>query len=185
MLSNEQLQDLINGKIIGSKYPYENKNEQEIETHIRQLFYRINRILNIVCEAEWDHFGSGYVSFVEFFCCRKEDVVASEGKFGHQEITKKGIIINVSRLAPVFLIGEYKKWEIIRTDTNKVVNGGYSALSGNPKLSNFSKKYELVEHQLEQVLNEFGYKRLDSTKMNQPLPFEAEIPTLYRDQGEY
>jgi len=70
-------------------------------------------------------------------------------------------------------------------DTNKVVNGGYSVLSGNSKLANFSKKYELVEHQLKQVLNEFGYKRLDPTKLNQPLPFTAEILTLYRDQGEY
>ncbi len=52
MFSNEQLQDMINGKVIGNKLPYENKNEKEIETHIRQLFYRINRISNIVCEAE-------------------------------------------------------------------------------------------------------------------------------------
>jgi hypothetical protein len=43
----------------------------------------------------------------------------------------------------------------------------------------------MVEHQLEQVLNEFGYKRLDATKLNQPLPFEAEIRTLYRDPGDY
>lgn len=51
--------------------------------HIRQLFYQINRIPNNVCEAEWDHFCSGYALFVEFYCCQKEDVVASEGKYGH------------------------------------------------------------------------------------------------------
>jgi hypothetical protein len=31
--------------------------------------------------------------------------------------------MDVSRLAPVFVIGEYKEWETIRTDTNNVVNG--------------------------------------------------------------
>lgn len=72
MFSNEQLQDLIEGKIVGKKFPYDTINEQEIEGHIRRLFHRINRIPNLVCEAEWNHFGSGYASFVEFFVTEKK-----------------------------------------------------------------------------------------------------------------
>ena len=80
MYSREQLQCFIDGEIIGESYPYDTGNEEEIKTYIKQLYYRIRRIPNIICEAEFDHFGSGYASFVEFFCYRKEDIVVVKDK---------------------------------------------------------------------------------------------------------
>ena len=65
-------------------------------------------IPNVICEAEWDHFGSGYASFVEFFCYRKEDVmvIKEKEKYGILEYEKTGVIIDVSRLAPVCISPE-------------------------------------------------------------------------------
>ncbi len=34
MFSNEQLQALIDGEIIGDNFPYDSNNENEIEAHI-------------------------------------------------------------------------------------------------------------------------------------------------------
>lgn len=88
---------------------------KKIEAYIKQLYYRIKRISNIVCEAEWDHFDSGYASFLDFFCYRKEDVVENreKEKYGILELVKTGVIINISRPAPVFILGQDERYETL------------------------------------------------------------------------
>ncbi|WP_418302763.1 hypothetical protein [Lysinibacillus fusiformis] len=185
MFSNEQLQGLIEGKIVGNKFPFNTNNEREIEAHIRRLFHRINRIPNIVCEAEWSHFGSGYASFVEFFCYRKEDVIVVEEKYGHREIKKDGIIIDICRLAPVAIMGEDDRYKTIRIETNEVVGGAYGSLLGGPNLLDLSEKFRTIAEKLKQALKEFDYVLLEAEKMNQPLSFQTKIPTIYREPREY
>lgn len=72
MFSDDQLQDAIEGKAVGDYYPYNTNNEREIEAHIRRMLYRLKRIPNLIVDAEWEHFGSGYASFVEFFVIGKK-----------------------------------------------------------------------------------------------------------------
>ncbi|MDT8862585.1 hypothetical protein N0O92_20505 [Alkalihalobacillus sp. MEB130] len=184
MFSNEQLQALIEGKIIGNQYPYDTNNEQQIEAHIRQLFYRINRSPNIVCEAEWDHFGSGYASFVEFFCYRKEDVTVEEEKYGIQEIKTNGIIIDICRLAPVVIMGEDEREKTIRIKTNEVVRGAYGTILDG-KQFDIKEPLQKVGKQVKHTLKEFGYELLEAEKLTQPLPFQSKIPTIYRKPNEY
>ncbi|KHF38201.1 hypothetical protein [Halalkalibacter okhensis] len=183
MFSNQQLQDLIDGKIIGNKYPYDTNNELEIETHIKQLFYKINRIPTIICEAEWNHFGSGYASFVEFFCYRKEDVTVVEEKYGMQEIKTSGIIIDISRLAPVAIMGEDDRYKTICMETNEVLRGGYGTILDGSFVLN--AKFQTMKEQLKQSLREFEYELLETEQLHQPLSFQTKIPTTYRKQNEY
>lgn len=185
MFSNEQLQELIEGKIVGNNFPYDTNNEQEIEAHIRRLFYRINCIPNLVCEAEWNHFGSGYASFVEFFCYRKEDVIVVKEKYGRREIKTEGIIIDICRLAPAAIMGEDDRYKTIRIETNEVVGGAYGSLLGGPHLLNMSEKFQTIAEKLKQVLKEFDYEVLEAEKIHQPLSFQTKIPTIYREPREY
>lgn len=185
MFSNEQLQDLIDGKIIGDKFPYDTNNEQEIEAHIRRLLYRINRIPNLVCEAEWNHFGSGYASFVEFFCFQKEDRVVVEEKHGHREIKTNGIILDISRLAPVAIMGEDERYKTIRIETNEEIGGGYGSLLGGPKLVGVSERYQALGEQLKQALEEFDIEVLEPEDLNHLVPFKTKIPTIYRESRDY
>ncbi len=71
MYSHEQLKSFVKGEIIGESYPYDTKDEKKIEAYIKQLYNRMKRIPNMLCGAEFDHFGSGYASFIEFFCYRR------------------------------------------------------------------------------------------------------------------
>ena len=185
MFSNKQLQDLIEGKIVGNKFPYDTNNEQEIEAHIRRLFHRINRIPNLVCEAEWDHFGSGYASFVEFYCYQKKDEKVIEEKYGIREIKTEGIIIDISRLAPVAIMGEDDRYKTIRIETNEVVSGAYGSLLGNPLQINVSEKFDTIAQKVKQALEEFDYELVKLAEMNQPLSFQTKIPTFYREPREY
>lgn len=84
MYSHEQLKSFIKGEIIGESYPYGTKDEKKMEAYIKQLYNRVKRIPNMLCEAEFDHFGSGYASFIEFFCYRQEDIriIKKKEKYG-------------------------------------------------------------------------------------------------------
>ncbi|MCP3764677.1 hypothetical protein NLX67_20270 [Domibacillus sp. A3M-37] len=185
MFSNLQLRDLISGKIVGNKFPYDTDNEQEIEAHIRRLFHRINRIPNLICEAEWHHFGSGYASFVEFFCYLKEDVTVVEEKYGRREEKTEGIIIDICRSAPVAIMGEDDRYKTIRIETNEEVGGAYGSLLDGPKRLYLSEKFQTIAEKLKQALKEFDYELLEVERINKFLPFQAKIPTLYREPGDY
>ncbi len=185
MFSNEQLQTLIEGKVVGDKYPYVTKDDQEIEAHIRRLFYRINRIPRLVCDADWVHFGSGYASFVEFFCYWQEDVTVIEEKHGIQEIQTNGLIIDVCRLAPVAIMGEDERYKTLRTDTNEVVSGAYSSLLDGPHRLVFNEKHRMLSEHVKQSLREFDYELLHTETLNPSLPFQTKISTIYRKPHQY
>ncbi|GIN21203.1 hypothetical protein [Siminovitchia fordii] len=149
------------------------------------MFYRINRIRNLVCEVEWDHFGSGYASFVEFFCYQKDDAVTVEEKYGRREIKTEGIIIDICRLAPVAIMGQDDRYKTIRIETHEIVGGAYGSLLGSTNQLNLSEKFRTSEEKLKQALKEFDYELLEAEKMNQPLSFKTKIPTIYCEPGEY
>ncbi len=187
MYTHEQLQDFIDGKIIGESYPYNTKNEEEIEAYIKHLYYRIQRIPNIICEAEFDHYGSGYASFVEFFCYRKEDIVVikDQEQYGILAYEKTGVLLNVSRLAPVFIYGEGERSQTVRAETNEEITGASCDLPGQTNIFSVHEKFDGLTYQLFKALKEFGYESLDEKYANEPLPFQANIPTFYRRKNEY
>lgn len=185
MFSDEQLQAMIDGKIVGEKFPYDTKNEREIEAHIRRLFHRINRIPNVVCEAEWNHFGSGYASFVELFCYQKEDLVVLEEKHGHREIKMNGLIVDISRLASVAIMGDDERYKTIHIETNEYRGGAYGSLLGGPKLIGVSERYQTFGEALKQILEEFDFEVVEPQEMNQLLSFKTKIPTIYRESRDY
>ena len=47
------------------------------------------------------------------------------------------------------------------------------------------EKFAEMMYELFQVLKEFKYEPLAKTYANQVLPFEADIPTFYREPHEY
>lgn len=130
IFTNKQLQELIHGKIIGTIFPYDTKSDEEIEAHIRRLLYRIKRIPNLICEVEWDHFGSGYASFVEVFCYEREHVKRIATAYGIEELEIEGVLINISRLAPVAIFGDDERSKTIRIETGEVIGGCRGSIMG-------------------------------------------------------
>lgn len=185
LFSNAQLQKLIAGQIIGSEYPYASHEEQEIVTHINRLFHRINRLPHLVCEADWNHFGSGYASFIEFYCYTKEDCVIVEEQDGIQEIQSTGIIIDISRLAPVAIMGEDIRTKSIQIETQVEVSSVQGSIIDNPHSFQINEHLQVVREKLLAVLTEFNYQLLTLEEVNQPLAFQASISTIYRRPRHY
>ncbi|MFD1607068.1 hypothetical protein [Oceanobacillus luteolus] len=185
MFTKEELKQVISGEAIGHVFPYHTNNPQEIEAHIRRLFYHLKRIPNLIIEAEWDHFGSGYASFVELYCYRKEDVTVLEEWRDIQEIQINGMIINVCRLAPVVIMGEDERSRKYRKSTGEVLSGGSGTLLDGLHRLQLTEKFKCLEQQIIQTLEEFDYQVLDQKVAELPLDFRTSIATLYRDSREY
>ena len=183
MFTDEQLRNLIAGKMIGDSYPYDTNDDNEVEAHIRRLFYRLNRIPGIICEAEWDHFGSGYASFVEFFCYREKDKHHTENKWTREEKTD-GLLLYISRLAPVAIMGEDTRYKTFRIETGDEIGGAYGSLT-SPSQLRISQKFLPISQKITEVLTEFGYELLREEMVNMPLPFQAKIPTIYSEPRDY
>lgn len=185
MFSNDQLRDLIKGKIIGDKFPYDTGDEKEIEDHIRRLFYRIKRNHKLVCEAEWGHFGSGYASFVEFFCYSKEQVTVLQKKNGVRKEEIHGIIIDICRLAPVAIMGEDIRYKTFLIETNEIIGRGYGTLLDGQNSLTVSVEFQTAAAHLKKSLNEYNYELLHAEGLKRFLPFQEKIPTIYRAKGQY
>lgn len=185
MFTNNELKDLIAGKAVGNSFPYDTKDGEMIEAHIKRLYHRINRIPNIICEAEWDHFGSGYASYVEFFCYRKEDVIVTHEKNGHRDVEIKGVLLDVCRLAPVAILGEDERYRSIRIKTNEELAGGFGTLLDGPRRLYVDEKLHPLAEELNRALKEYDYELLDAESVRSPLSFQANIPTIYRVSGKY
>ncbi|WP_062353479.1 hypothetical protein [Bacillus kwashiorkori] len=57
-------------------------------------------------------------------------------------------------------------------------------LDGSQRLS-LSEKQQVMGDKIEQALKEFDYTLLLAEDLNKPLPFQANILTLYREPGQY
>lgn len=184
MFSNKELQDLIARKAVGNRFPYDTENQQEIDAHIRRFFYRLNRIPNLICEAEWNHFGSGYASFVEIFCYIKEGLIVEE-KYGMREENIEGIIIDICRLAPVAIMGMDERFHKIRIETNEKVSGASGCLLDGPHRLYVNEKYQEVADKIGFALQEFDIELLSAATLNELLPFRAKIDTIHRNPNDY
>ena len=170
---------------MGNHFPYDTREEKEILAYINRLFHRINRIPGIVCEAEWDHFGSGYASFAEFFCYRKEEYVLLDVENGMREIRIRGIILDISRLASVAIMGEDERLRTICIETNEVVKSSQGSILDSPNSLFVSQEFSTLANEIKRALQEFNYQLLESNEMSEPLTFQTKIPTIYRNERQY
>ncbi|MFP7493888.1 hypothetical protein SFC66_08895 [Terribacillus saccharophilus] len=185
MYSNHELQNVISGQAVGDSFPYNTNDETEIEAHIRRLYHYINHMPHIVCEAEWNHFGSGYSSYVEFYCYSRKDVTVVQQKDNHRVEEREGIIIAVCRLAPVAIMGADDRYRMIHSVTNEEVGRGYGSLLDGPDRLYVGEELQNTAEKLKAALQIFGFELMDAKSMGAPLPFQTIIPTIYRKPGEY
>ncbi len=162
--SNDELKRIISGKPVGNIYPYNTGDTNEIEKYLRDLYYKLNRSGLIKCHGEFAHYGSGYASYIDLFCLKRNEINPPENALG-----KLGIVVYISRLAPVAVFG-YDD----RTET------GFCFL--DPLHSDFGKlpdgdwDNEFLE--IKSKIEAAGIHFLEKEYVEQPLAFTADIPTI-------
>lgn len=103
MFSKEELIKIINCQSIGSFFPYHGGSEEDIEKYIKAIITDINNSSIIQADADYSMYGSGYASYVDVFCYKK-DGTSTVQKDGVYYIS--GILLYICRLAPVAVFGK-------------------------------------------------------------------------------
>lgn len=173
MFSNEELKRIIETNPVGDFYPFNLKeyNDVAADEYISKVVGSLAAIKNLAYETEFDSYGSGYASYVEVFCYKK-DGSSSEERDGVLGID--GIRIYVCRLTPVAVIGKGK--------VTKHDKGGGSDFLPSQNVDVLpSGDWEEMAGGIRDVLARYHFKVLDSKYVNLPLPFKAEIPTIIGD----
>ncbi|SOC25631.1 hypothetical protein SAMN05880501_1196 [Ureibacillus xyleni] len=176
---------MISEEPIGGLYPYNTKDKQQIEIYIQDLFYTINRSKSIKCEAIFDHYGSGYASYVDFFCYKKDGSSVINESYIEKDslisIQIEGFVIYISRLAPVAIFGTDIRHKAILDNGKDEFFSGMGMISHPNGIINEPPRHMVNEFQeIKEKLISAGYYILNKDYLSQPLPFETKIQTFTR-----
>ena len=100
-ITNGILERVIAGKPVGDHEAYKNGSHNKIKGHIKATIHDLEQSRIIALETQ-DSYGSGYASYVDVFCYKK-DRSSSQIKSGTTYID--GIGIYLCKLAPVAVMG--------------------------------------------------------------------------------
>lgn len=181
MFSNEQLQAMIRQEVISDMYPYSAGNEQDLKNYLKAILAELKRS-NIHCKVEIDHFGSGYASYIQWFCYEDAHIEVKQSKATRREDIQ-GLYVLISRLAPVIVIGPGNE-SATYSLTGDYLSGSNSVLD-SPFQLDIETPFQQLNNKLVQLFMKYNFTVLRKEDMEQPLPFDAVIPTLARKKGRY
>lgn len=168
--SNDQLKRTTETKPVGDFYPYnmEEYDHEAIDNYISKVVGSLATIRSVKYEAIFDSYGSGFASYVDVFCW-KRDGSSSEKREGIVWID--GIRIYICRLAPVAVIG---KGQV----TRHALGGSRNYIESSTINVFPSGDWKQEINDLRNILDSYFFTELEPEYLNQPLPFETEIRTI-------
>ena len=177
MFSPQEVDHLLDGRPITERFPWK-EGESQVENQIRAAVAKIERRLRLLHRIEWEHYGSGYASFVDAWFYRAEPSWRAgfvQNQLGPQEGDYHGLAVLFSRLSPYFvMLHGTKYWRDDRS------GGGYLPCFGDTDQFRCEEVAKMAEP-VQRILEEFGWVRLFRSELESPLPPEVEVPTILGD----
>jgi hypothetical protein len=181
--SEEFLRKLCEQKVCGDFEPFKSNNQDLTEGYIRKKVETLEGIKTLNVKADFDHFGSGYASFVEIRISKadKSDTETVYDEDGVIEHTN-GLVICVCRLSPYWYYGGIY-WGI------KYVDGKIKAsASSMPYIGSINNlKLDLWKDEvktIEAIFERFNYTLLTFEQLDKELWFDVFIPTLLPSEDD-
>ena len=108
LFSDTELESLLAYKPVASRPPWSDCDEQAVEKFYRRLCTQLERQFGLKSRIEWDHYGSGYASFVDawFYKEHPEFAVASAAGYASEHT---GLVVLLSRHVPLFALSQADK----------------------------------------------------------------------------
>lgn len=158
---------------ISSKHPWSTNDEAKVDSHLKTICEEVQAETGALSRIEWDHYGSGYASFVDAWFYKPTSEFAAKDPVRHGE-EHVGLVVLLSRLtaAFVFLEGE-KHWHS---------KGGSSYLPCFQGVDSLSSPGVIdLSAQAQSVLERHGLRRLSKLDLARPLPLDTPVPTILGD----
>jgi hypothetical protein len=173
--SERELRDIIGGLPIGERWPYSAGSADDIDQHLAAVVTQLSRSCLLEVEADFNHYGSGYASYVPVFCYKKD----------RKSTTRRddtdwidGILVYLCRLAPVAVYGP-------ETESRAHRSGGHHFLMPDDLGRLLQGAWEEEVREVQAKLEAAGLTIPLQSEMARPLGFEAEIPTILADGPYY
>lgn len=172
ILTVEQLQSIINVNPVGDTFPYLGGSEEDIENHLKAVVATLRRSHLLDVEADFNHYSSGYASYVDVFCAksnRQSTVCRGDTDW------IDGIAVYLARLAPIAAYGTQQRTRHARGGSQ-----GFLRSRGVGQIPNGDWSNEL--HEIITSLKSFGFLLPNLEELCEPLPFKAKIPTIFDNE---
>lgn len=167
MFDDEQLAVLIKGQPIEQALPFDTADESSVRRFYEPLVRNIELVERLKSRVEWNHYGSGYASFIDAWFYPSDD----SSRVSPQEQRYLGIFVLLSRLSRFFVIGQGEKsWS---------TKGGASYMP-DFDLMDAVKHRDLVGHAetITRILVDAGLVRLKKEQLEQPLAQKFGTPSI-------
>jgi hypothetical protein len=173
LLTPAEVERLLSGKAISDRDPWVTGDERCVDDYLRSVCSAVTASTGSVSKVEWDHYGSGYASYVDawFYKDAAAFDVRNPTRYGHEHT---GLVVLMSRLSPyvVFMEGE-QHWH---------AHGGSSYLPAFDAVDQLKTPAvaELAQ-QVQPVLERYGLVRIAKERLGAPLSSELRVPTILTD----
>lgn len=175
MLSTAELHALISGRCISDRHPWAEQNASSVEAFYKSACATVERTANVSSRTEWDHYGSGYASYIDAWFYRPvaDFHVDHPLKYGHEY---KGLVVLLSRLAPFFaFMEEEKRWS---------THGASSYLPSLEAIDDLrSPAVRDLAARVQVTLEGLGLTRAFKADLALPLPQGVSVTTNLTDRG--
>lgn len=105
MFCHEEIVKLLRGDPIDSSLPFDSSDESTIRAFYEPIIQRAESRFDLATRTEWDHYGSGYASFVDAWFYRPDGT----GRLSSFAEHHMGIWVLLSRTTRFFVIGQGEK----------------------------------------------------------------------------
>ena len=169
--SSVEIERLIQGQPVREPLPFDPANDEALRRFYEGLVRQIEREQSLRSRVEWNHYGSGYASFIEAWFYPADDRARLSGR----EEGHTGLVVLLSRLSRCFVLGQdEKRWS--------------SDGSGSAGLPNFSTVDDITHPAIlpfvapvTALLTAAGLQRLHRQDLAAPLPDTLRVPTILTD----
>lgn len=177
-LTDEEIESLISDETICEIYPWITNDENIIDQFYKQILFAISRKTEMQFLADFDHYGSGYSSYIPtFFYSEKNKIKQLYPSYNQNFL---GLEIYFCRIAPYFIIIENEqRWQQKQGQTE--------VFRGFPSQNIINHVLDLTLQQkaqyLETLLSEYGLSKLDEKWLETLLPKRLKICTNLNDRA--
>lgn len=173
--NQQELQEIINRNPVGDDWPYLGGTDEDIEQHLIAVSKRCGELPGIKLEAEFDHYGSGYASYVHLFCQRPQKDLPYE-RDGRK--WTDGLALYLNRLTPLAVYGPETRTVFERGSSHGFLD---SESVGQLPDDSWSSDWQAIL----KILSDEGFSVPPTEQLKRPLEFESQIATVFDGKSQF
>ena len=166
-----QLERLIQQQSISHEQPWASNDEEQVEALYRSLCQEIMQSTGTLSRIEWNHYGSGYASFVDAWFYRPTPDFEAAHCPGYQ-----GLAVLLCRLSPHYALMEgNQQWRADGSGSNYYP--GFTMLDDL-----YTPAVTALAAPVQALLDRHGLRRLKREDLATVLPEGTPVPTMLDGQ---